>query len=49
MNISLPDSLAELKEYLKHLDQYLLNKAVEYMRKCYKAILEEVDEAIAEA
>lgn len=48
MKISLPDSLAELKEYLKHLDQFLLDKAIEYMRKCYKAILEDVDEAIAE-
>jgi len=48
LKISLPDSLAELKDFLKHLDQYLLNKAIEYMRKCYQAILEDVDEAIAE-
>lgn len=48
MKISLPDSLAELKELLQHLDQFLLDKALEYMRKCYKAILEDVDEAISE-
>lgn len=48
MNISLPESLAELKEFLQHLDQFLLEKAVAYMKKCYKAIVEEVDEAIAE-
>jgi hypothetical protein len=48
LKISLPDSKAELKELLKHLDQFLLNKGVEYMRKCYKVILEDVDEAMAE-
>jgi Uncharacterised protein family (UPF0236) len=47
LEISLPDSLAELKELLKHLDQFLLDKALEYMRKRYKAILEDVDEAIS--
>jgi hypothetical protein len=40
--------LTELKEFLKHLDQFLQDKAMEYMRQCYKAILEDVDEAIAE-
>ena len=48
MNISLPESLEELKEFLQHLDQFLQDKAMEYMRQCYKAILEDVDEAIAE-
>ena len=48
MNISLPDSTEELKEFLKHLDQYFLNEAVKHIRKCYKAVLEAVDEAIAE-
>jgi hypothetical protein len=48
LNISLPDSMAELKENLKHLDEFLLDKAVEHMKKCYKAILEDVDKEIAE-
>lgn len=48
MKISVPESLAELKEFLSHLDQFLLNRAIESMKKCYKAILEEVDEVISE-
>ena len=48
MNISLPESMAELKEFLRHLDQVLLSEAIEYMRKRYKAVLEDVDKAIAE-
>jgi hypothetical protein len=48
LKISLRDSSAELKELLKQLDRFLLERAIEYMRKCYKAILEDVDEAIAE-
>jgi hypothetical protein len=48
LNISLPETMAELKEFLKNLDQVLLKHAVEYMRNCYKAVLEDVDEALAE-
>ena len=47
MHISLPESLTELKEFLKHLDQFLQDKAMEYMRQCYKVILEDVDEGHA--
>lgn len=48
MNISLPNSVSELKELLKHLDKYLLDKAIESLRQCYKAILEKIDDLIAE-
>jgi hypothetical protein len=45
---SLPDSGTELKSLLRGLDKVILAKAVEWGRKCYKAILEEVDGALAE-
>lgn len=47
MNISLPDSITELKEFLKHLDKKIQDQVNEIARKYYKAILEEVDELIA--
>ncbi len=47
MDISLPNSATELKDFLQGLDQYLLDKALEWARKCYKAILERIDELIA--
>ncbi len=47
MNISLADSLMELKDFLKHLDKRLQEKVNEIAKKYYKAILEEVDEAVA--
>jgi hypothetical protein len=48
LEISVPKSLTELKEFLKVLDQYLLKKAIECMRGYYKAILEDIDKSIAE-
>ena len=48
MKLSLPDSLAELKSFLSRLDKFLLDKALEWARKCYKTILEELDQLIGE-
>jgi hypothetical protein len=48
LNISLPNSAAELKDFLRHLDHTLKEKALEWARQCYKAILERVDEAFAQ-
>lgn len=45
---SLPDSGTELKSLVQGLDKVILEKAMEWGRKCYKALLEEVDEALAE-
>lgn len=47
MHNSLPKSDKELKDFLKYLDRYLLDKAIEWARKCYQAILEEMDAAFA--
>jgi hypothetical protein len=47
LNISLPDSLKELKDLLMHLDKRIQDQVTEIAKKYYKAILEEVDEAIA--
>ena len=43
MTISVPESATELKEFLRSR-QVDLDKAMEWMRSCYKAILEEIDE-----
>ncbi|MCR4393403.1 MAG: ISLre2 family transposase [Dehalococcoidales bacterium] len=48
MHISLTYSAQELKDFLQYLDQYLLNRALEWALRYYKAILEGIDEAIAE-
>jgi hypothetical protein len=48
LEISLPQSAEELKVFLQDLDKFLLNKALEWARKTYKAILEQVDELVAE-
>lgn len=48
MDISVPETAAELKKYLKQLDQIVLDKAIESGRKYYQTILEEVDKSIAE-
>lgn len=48
MNISVPESIAELKDELQHLDQIIKEKALEWARQCYKRILEKVDEVIAQ-
>jgi len=47
LEISLPRSAAELKVFLKRLDTFLLDKALGWARKAYKAILEQVDELVA--
>lgn len=48
MENSLPQSAKELKVFLQGLDRFLLDKALEWARKTYKAILEQVDELVAE-
>ncbi|MFQ5875851.1 MAG: ISLre2 family transposase [Dehalococcoidia bacterium] len=48
MEISLPGSAAELKVFLQGLDRLLLEKALEWARKTYQAILEQVEQLIAE-
>jgi len=45
--ISLPESMAELKDFLVHLDKTLQDRITEIARRYYQAILEEVDEALA--
>ena len=47
MEISLPQSTAELKLFLRNLDQVLLKKALELARKWFKAILEQLDKTLA--
>jgi hypothetical protein len=47
LEISLPQSAAELKSFLRHLDEVLLKKAHEWARQSYKAIVEQLDELIA--
>lgn len=48
MATSLPDSGTELKSVLRGLDKMILAKAMEWGRKCYKAIVEEVDGCLAD-
>lgn len=47
MAITLPESAAELKSFLRHLDEALLKKALEWARRSYKVIVEQLDELIA--
>ena len=47
MATSVSESGTELKSILPGLDKLILDKAMEWGRRCYKAILEEVDEALA--
>jgi hypothetical protein len=47
--MSVSESAAELKSILPGLDRLILDKAIEWGRHCYKAILEEVDGVLAEA
>jgi hypothetical protein len=47
LTISLPDSQAELKSLLQHLDKVILGKVIEYAGASYKATLEKIDDAIA--
>jgi hypothetical protein len=46
--MSVTKSAAELKSILPGLDKMILDKAMEWGSRLYKAILEEVDEALAE-
>ena len=48
MEITVPESAAELKSWLRHLDEVLLKKALEWARQCYKAILEKLDDVLVE-
>lgn len=48
MEISLPRSAEELNRFLCQLDKVILGRAIEWAKKCYKATLEALDEAIAE-
>jgi hypothetical protein len=47
LTISLPESVTQLKEFLVHLDKAILDRITEIAKQYYKAILEEVDEALA--
>ena len=48
MGNSLPQTVTELKAILQGLDKALLEKALKWAKECYEAILEAIDEAIAE-
>lgn len=48
MGISVPQNLVALNTFLQRLDRYLADAAMEWARRCYQAILEEVDRLIAE-
>ena len=48
MEISLPQSPAELKLYVSQLDKVILSKALAWARQCYKVVMEAVDDAIAD-
>ena len=48
MNNSLTNSAEELKEFLRHLDQYLKDRAIEWAKKCYQTTLEQIDTLIAD-
>ena len=48
MGISVPQNAAALNTFLQRLDRVLADEAMEWARKCYRAILEELDRLIAE-
>ena len=48
MGISVPQNAAALNPFLQRLDKVLMDTAIEWARKCYEAILEELDRLIAE-
>ena len=48
MDISLPNSATELKDFLRQLDHKLKEKALEWARQYYKMILEQVDKVFAQ-
>jgi hypothetical protein len=45
---SLPESATEFKAMLPGLDKMILDKAMEWGRRCYQAMLEEMDKVLAE-
>ena len=47
MKTSLPQLAAELKVFVRRLDTFILEKALEWARKAYKAILEQLDDLSA--
>ena len=47
MENSVPQSVEELKAFLQGLDRFIMDKALEWAKKAYKAILEQVDEVMA--
>ena len=47
MTTSVHNQKNELKDYLVQLDSYLKDRYIEFAGKCYKAILEKVDDEIA--
>lgn len=49
MAVSVAESTTELKSILPGLDKIILDKALEWGRSCYKAILEELDTVMAES
>jgi hypothetical protein len=48
LNNSVTNSAEELKEFLRHLDRYLKDRAIEWAKKCYQNIMEQIDTLIAE-
>jgi len=48
LEISLPQTVTELKSLTSRLDQIILGKAIEWARQCYKTAMEEIDKAIAQ-
>jgi hypothetical protein len=47
LTISLPESVTQLKDFLVHLDKTIQDRITEIAKQYYKAILEDVDEALA--
>jgi len=43
LEISLPQNPAEFNDFIQQLDKVLLERAIEWARKCYKTLLEELD------
>jgi hypothetical protein len=47
LEISLPQTVAELKSYVSQLDRIILGKAMERAKQYYKTVMETIDESIA--
>jgi hypothetical protein len=46
LTISVPETISELKDLLMHLDKTIQDKYMEAAKKCYKDIVEEIDESL---